>query len=98
MRERRSEQAKQWRAERASSETESLLDAEGGVALREVATRDVPAGTPNTNGKAVPAGTPPADQGQNAAVNEELLKALAKANGGTTTAGTCNNSCHCAIA
>ena len=41
---------------------------------------------------------PPADQGQNAAVNEELLKALAKANGGTTTAGTCNNSCHCAIA
>ena len=30
-------------------------------------------------------------QGQNA-INEELVKALAKAN------GTCNNSCHCAIA
>ena len=52
---------------------------------------------PNINGDVVPDPTPSA-QGQNAAVNEELLKALAKANGGTTTAGTCNNSCHCAIA
>jgi hypothetical protein len=36
---------------------------------------------------------PPASQEQNAALNEALVNALAKANG-----GTCNNSCHCVVA
>ena len=45
------------------------------------------AGTAFNTDRAPPSGS----QGQNA-VNEELVKALAKAN------GTCNNSCNCIVA
>lgn len=90
----------QWRAENGTSEAERSLGAKTGSVRGEVDARNGPVQgvvAPNINGDAVPDPTPSV-QGQNAAINEELLKALTKANGGTTTAGTCNNSCHCAIA
>ena len=49
------------------------------------------AALPSTSDGATPTTTQPAPQEQ--IINEALVKALAKANG-----GTCNNSCHCAIA
>ena len=54
--------------------------------LEDRATGD--AGTVFRSDRAPPSGS----QGQNNAVNEELVKALAKAN------GTCNNSCNCIVA